>query len=79
MLEPDWNVPSRTLLVVHELLHLFGADDLYEVRGVAPDDVNDVMNAQCDGLAPTHVGETTAFALGWTAAPPRRSYGFSPQ
>jgi hypothetical protein len=77
VLEPDWNVASRSLLVVHELLHLFGADDLYEVRGVAPDDVNDIMNAECDGLGPTHVGATTAYAVGWTASPPRRAYGFS--
>lgn len=79
VLEPDWEVASRTLLVVHELLHLFGADDLYEVRGIAPDEVNDVMNAQCDGLGPTLVGETTAHAIGWTAAPPRRAYTFSPR
>jgi len=77
LLEPDWNVTSRSALAVHELLHLFGADDLYEVRGIGQDEVNDIMNAQCDGLGPTTIAETTAFAVGWTAAPPRRAYGFS--
>jgi hypothetical protein len=76
-LEPDWNVASRSMLVTHEVLHLFGADDLYEVRGVAPDEENDVMNAECDGLGPTTIGATTAYAIGWTDAPPARSYAFS--
>jgi hypothetical protein len=77
LLEPDWNVASRSALAVHEILHLFGADDLYEVVGLAADEVNDIMNAQCDGLGPAHVGETTAYGVGWVDRPPKRAYGFS--
>jgi hypothetical protein len=79
VLDPDWNATSRTMLVAHELLHLFGADDLYEVRNIAPDDVNDIMNAQCEGVGPTHVGEATAFSVGWLPKPPARSYAFGPR
>lgn len=79
VLDPDWNATSRTMLVAHELLHLFGADDLYEVRNIAPDDVNDIMNAQCEGVGPTHIGETTAFSVGWLPRPPARAYAFSPR
>jgi hypothetical protein len=67
------------MLVAHELLHLFGADDLYEIRNIAPDDVNDIMNAQCEGVGPTHIGSTTAFAIGWLPAPPARGYAFGPK
>jgi hypothetical protein len=77
VLEPDWNVASRSLLATHEMLHLFGADDLYEVRGVPADELDDVMNAECDGLAKTIIGETTAYAIGWIAAPPKRAFSFS--
>ena len=76
VIEPDWNVPSRSLLATHEVLHLFGADDLYEIRGVPADEANDLMNAECDGLGGTFIGETTAYAIGWTKAPPVRSFSF---
>lgn len=76
VLEPDWNPTSRSLVAAHELLHLFGADDLYEIRGVPTAEANDVMNAECDGLGATFIGETTAYAIGWTSTPPARSFTF---
>lgn len=76
VLEPDWNPTSRSFLVTHELLHLFGADDLYEIRGIPRDEANDVMNAECDGLGQATIGETTAWAIGWTAARPTRTFSF---
>jgi len=77
ILEPDWNVAPRSLVATHELLHLFGADDLYEVRGVPPDEASDIMNAECSGLANAIIGETTAYAIGWSSVPPRRTFSFS--
>ncbi len=77
VLEPDWNATSRSMLAAHEILHLFGPDDLYEVRGVPRDETNDVMNAECDGLGPAVIGETTAYAIGWTTTPPPRSFSWS--
>jgi hypothetical protein len=57
----------------HELLHLFGADDLYVLRDVDPEDDNDVMGGSC-GRRASRVADQTAWAIGWLPTPPARVY-----
>jgi len=62
--------------VTHEGLHLFGADDLYRIRGLDASEKNDIMNAYCLGLGKATVGDATAWAIGWQDTAPSRSYTF---
>lgn len=73
--KPD--LATLSVTVAHEGLHLFGADDLYRVRPPDAADRRDLMNDFCKGYRETTLGETTAYAIGWLAAPPKRSYGFA--
>lgn len=65
----------------HELLHLFGAADLYRIASVDPRDDDDVMGGACGGRAWTRsrIGDATAWAVGWRAKPPDRTYAFGDQ
>lgn len=59
----------------HELLHLFGADDLYRIHPRDARDDDDVMGGACGGmLERTRIGDATAWAIGWRAQPPPRAY-----
>lgn len=59
-----------TMVFAHELLHLFGADDLYDIARFDPHDTGDIM-ALGHGVC---VKETTAWAIGWSKNRPVRSY-----
>ncbi len=60
---------------VHELLHLFGADDLYRLHDRDARDEGDVMGGPCGGaLQRATIADATAWAIGWRDAPPERLY-----
>lgn len=63
-------VAQGTFLYAHELLHLFGADDLYNIRPFDPQDGVDVMSS-FRGMC---VGDVTAWAIGWSRQRPSRNY-----
>jgi hypothetical protein len=74
------NALSRlSATATHEGLHLFGADDLYRIRGIDTTEQKDIMNAYCYGLGTASIGDSTAYAIGWTDAPPVRPYTFRVQ
>lgn len=56
--------------VAHEGLHLFGADDLYDVRGAIDYSPTDIMNYPSARLGHSEVGKLTAWAVGWRADQP---------
>lgn len=49
----------------HELIHTFGADDLYNKADDPAVARSDVMNGACRPLATCTVSELTAYAVGW--------------
>ena len=63
----------------HELIHLFGADDIYRLTKVDPADDGDIMGGRCVLLRDTRIGEATAWAVGWKASPPARAYATGPR
>jgi hypothetical protein len=62
----------------HELLHLFGADDLYRVTEADPRDENDLMGGRRGRICDARIGDATAWAIGWQPSPPNRAYAFGP-
>ncbi len=58
----------------HESLHLFGADDIYPITLHDADDQHDIMRDYCVGFGNARIGAMTAYAIGWTKAPPSRPY-----
>jgi len=52
--------------VAHEGLHLFGADDLYDLRGADDFAPTDVMHHPSARLDHSEVGDLTAWAVGWS-------------
>jgi len=56
---------SLAFTLAHEGLHLFGADDLYNVRGAEDYEPTDVMHHQSANLKYADVGDLTAWAVGW--------------
>jgi hypothetical protein len=63
-------LPSETFVYAHELLHLFGAGDLYDIRPFDSRDDAEIMSS-CDGIC---VGDVTAWAIGWSSQRPTRNY-----
>lgn len=66
----DEPVGSKSSIVAHELLHLFGAEDYYTpfprkklARKYCP---NDIMLSQENDLQLNDISEATAFYVGWT-------------
>jgi hypothetical protein len=68
-----------SVVVAHEGMHLFGADDLYRMRNADKGDAHDVMGEYCTGFKLTTVDDTTAYAIGWKSTPPARSYSIVDQ
>ncbi len=62
------------VVVAHEGMHLFGADDLYRMRSEDKADAHDVMGDYCVGFRLTTVDDTTAYAIGWRDQAPKRGY-----
>ena len=54
----------------HEMMHVFGAADLYNVKNAARYSVTDIMNYQSRQLIDSKVEPITAYAVGWRKKPP---------
>ena len=54
----------------HEMMHVFGAADLYNIKNAAHYSVADIMNFQSKQLVNSKVEPITAYAIGWQATPP---------
>ncbi len=68
---PDRNVwEGVERLQAHEALHLFGADDLYNLEGARTYAPRDVMHYRSRFMAVTEVAPITAYAIGWTNVRP---------
>lgn len=65
-----------SVTIAHEALHLFGADDLYRIRGLDKADQHDVMGEYCSGFKQATLLDATAYSVGWIATPPKRPYPF---
>ena len=64
----DWAQFSHTK--AHELLHLFGADDLYNKAGGENYLATDIMHYPTRRLTDAQIGQITAWAIGWPAEKP---------
>ena len=64
----SWEGVER--LQAHEALHLFGADDLYNLSGGRVYEPRDIMHYRTRYLNAAQIGPLTAFAIGWVGAPP---------
>ena len=53
----------------HEILHLFGADDLYNIKAAKDYAVTDIMNYQSQALIYSTIEPITAWAIGWADLP----------
>ncbi|BDY05258.1 hypothetical protein [Ferrimonas sp. YFM] len=53
----------------HEMLHLFGAADLYRIRNARDYAVTDIMNYYSDTLGHATIEPITAWSIGWAEAP----------
>jgi len=60
----------------HEIAHLFGADDLYNLAPYATADAADLMRMNCP-LSFVSVKDMTAYAIGWENERPARPYGYT--
>lgn len=49
----------------HEILHLFGADDLYNISCAKEFALIDIMNHQSKNLRDSEISNITAYAIGW--------------
>ena len=65
-----------SVTIAHEALHLFGADDLYRIRGLDKTDQHDVMGEYCSGFKQATLLDATAYSIGWIQTPPKRPYPF---
>lgn len=58
----------------HEMMHVFGAADLYNIKGAKDYAVTDIMNFQSKSLTHSRVEPITAFAIGWQQIPPNAPF-----
>lgn len=58
----------------HESLHLFGADDLYNIRGAKYYEVRDIMNYPSSLLQASTLDKLTAWAVGLDAHKPKAPF-----
>ena len=54
----------------HEMMHVFGAADLYNIKKANNYAVTDIMNYQSKNLINSQVEPITAYAIGWLKKPP---------
>jgi hypothetical protein len=66
--DPNWQ--SLHYTVAHEGLHLFGADDLYDIRNAKTYATNDIMHHATRYLEDSEINDLTAYAIGWTDLKP---------
>jgi len=67
-----WDTLATTL--AHEGLHLFGADDLYNIAGADDYAPTDIMHYRSSNLQYADVGDLTAWAVGWARARPNTPF-----
>jgi len=58
----------------HEMMHVFGAADLYNVKNASNYAVTDIMNFQSKNLLDSSVEPITAYAIGWKELPPEAPF-----
>jgi hypothetical protein len=58
----------------HEMMHVFGAADLYNIKAAAKYSVKDIMNFQSKQLINSSVDPVTAYAIGWQEKPPNTPF-----
>ena len=63
-----WHWPLEQTLA-HEVLHLFGADDLYSIKEARDFATTDIMNYLSADLAYDEITPITAWAIGWHPRP----------
>jgi hypothetical protein len=49
----------------HEIMHVFGAADLYNIKEAANYEVTDIMNFQSKQLEHSKISPITSYAVGW--------------
>ncbi len=58
----------------HEMMHVFGAADLYNIKSASNYAVTDIMNFQSKNLIHSKVEPITAYAIGWQKKPPEAPF-----
>ena len=62
--DPRWQ--SLHYTIAHEGLHLFGADDLYNIKNAKTYATNDIMHYASRYLEDSEINSLTAYAIGWS-------------
>jgi len=58
----------------HEVMHVFGAADLYNIKDASNYAVTDIMNYQSKQLQNSDIAPITAYAIGWLKAKPNAPF-----
>ena len=58
----------------HEIMHVFGAADLYNIKNASNYAVTDIMNFQSKQLTHSNVSPITAYAIGWQKEKPKAPF-----
>jgi len=58
----------------HEMMHVFGAADLYNIKKAGRYAVTDIMNFQSKNLTDSRVEPITAYAIGWRKNAPQAPF-----
>lgn len=58
----------------HEILHLFGADDLYNIENASNFALVDIMNFQSKNIGDSEISPVTAYAIGWRDKKPKTPF-----
>lgn len=58
----------------HEMMHVFGAADLYNIKNAANYALTDLMNSRSKNLEYTSIEPITAYAVGWQSKPPQTPF-----
>lgn len=73
------NWPRVAVTQTHELLHLFGAADLYNIRDAATFATTDIMHYAYPRLQDTDIQPLTAWAIGWLDEMPETPFPIEDQ
>jgi len=70
--DPRWQ--SLHYTIAHEGLHLFGADDLYNIENAKSYATNDIMHYASRYLKDSEIDSLTAYAIGWSDFKPHTPF-----
>ena len=70
--DPRWQ--SLHYTIAHEGLHLFGADDLYNIENAKTYATNDIMHYASRYLEDSEIDSLTAYAIGWSDFKPHTPF-----